>query len=131
MSYLRRMAHGRKTIYIDRFRNYKGSSYTSNAAKANAEWTRLGYSGVMNKLQKDTERAVWVHFAMFCLLTGYVFIITSWMGRFCMLVAAFVLWLARKVATLETLKEARQREKLQKQRALSVKRRTEGGEIDG
>lgn len=131
MSYLRRMAHGRKTIYIDRFRKNNPAGYTGNAAKANAKWAKLGCNGVMNKLQKETERAVWVHFAMFCLLTGYVFITTSWIGRFCMLVAAFVLWLARKVVTLETPKEAIQREKFQKQRALSIKRRTEGGEIDG
>lgn len=127
MSYLRRMAHGRKTIYVDRFRKNNPAGYTGNAAKANAEWAKLGCSGVMNKLQKDTERAVWVHLAIFCLATGYVFITTSWIGRFCMLVAAFVLWLAQKVAILETSEEAHQRKKFQKQRALSVKRRNEGG----
>lgn len=130
MSYLRCMAHGRKTIYIDRFRNYRGSSYTSNAAKANAEWAKLGCSGVMNKLQKDTERAVWVYLAIFCLVTGYVFIATSWIGRFCMLIVAFASWLAWKAAILETPKEAIQREKFQKQRALNIKRRNEGGEND-
>ena len=127
MSYLRRMAHGRKTIYIDRFRNYNGSSYTSNAANANVLWAKLGCSGVMNKLQKDTERAVWVHLAIFCLVTEYVFITTSWIGRLCMIVVAFASWLTWKAATLETPKEVHQREKLREQRMISIKRRQEGG----